>query len=209
LLRQDCTGLIYNFKSMMSQVTPERLHQLGFDENHWFPKPTDHYRFVLGNPHIDGILYSPSSPEQLGELLAALDEKPLTPDEQRYMAWLSYLSNPSISESPVLAGIESNLNLGGEETSLKSERTSVAFVCPPYGAPNLSDPGLTIFARGLTPQLAMPSSLDVAWEFPYLSAMRSLAAKDGALRAQLGRLGKLRVAPARRPSAEPAPAWSP
>ena len=117
----------------MSQVTPERLHQLGFDENHWFPKPTDHYRFVLSNPHIDGILYSPSSPEQLGELLAALDEKPLTPDEQRYMAWLSSLTNPSISESTVLAGIESNLNRGGEETSLNSERTSVAFVCPPYG----------------------------------------------------------------------------
>lgn len=95
----------------------------------------------------------------------------------------------------MLAGIESNLNLGGEETSLNSERTSVAFVCPPYGAPNLANPGLTILARGLTPQLAMPSSLDVAWEFPYLSAMRSLAAKDGALRAQLGRLGKLSATP--------------
>jgi aryl-alcohol dehydrogenase-like predicted oxidoreductase len=93
-LRQDRTGLIYNFKSMMSQVTAERFQQLGFNENHWLPKPTDHYRFVLSDPHIDGILCSLSSPEQVGELLTALDEKPLTPDEQRYMAWLSSLANP-------------------------------------------------------------------------------------------------------------------
>jgi len=93
-LRQDRAALIYNFKSLMSPVTSERFQQLGFNDDHWFPKPTDYYRFVLSNPHIDGILCSPSSPEQLGELLAALDEKPLTPDEQQYMAWLSSLTNP-------------------------------------------------------------------------------------------------------------------
>jgi hypothetical protein len=93
-VRQDRTGLIYYFKSMMSQVRPERFQQLGFNDDHWFPKPTDQYRLVLSNPHIDSILCSLSWPEQLGELLAALDETPLTPDEQRYMSWLSSLANP-------------------------------------------------------------------------------------------------------------------
>ena len=93
-LRQDRTALIYNFKSLLSPVTAESFQQLGLNSNYWLPKPVDYYRFVLSNPYIDGILCSPASPEQLSELLAALDEKPLTPDEQQYMSWLSSLTNP-------------------------------------------------------------------------------------------------------------------
>ena len=63
-------SLIFNFKSVLSQVTPERFRQLGLDDRYWLPKPTDYYRFVLTNPHIDGILCSPSSPAQLTELVA-------------------------------------------------------------------------------------------------------------------------------------------
>jgi hypothetical protein len=172
-------------------VRPERFQQLGFNDNHWFPKPTDQYRFVLSNPHIDGILCSLSSPEQLGELLAALDETPLTPDEQRYISWLSSLANPRYFWAPMLAAIESNINQGGGETSLNSEKTSIAFVRPPYGAPNQANPGLTILALGVMPQLAMPSSLNVAWGFPIWARGAAWRQKGGALRAQLERLGKL------------------
>jgi hypothetical protein len=79
----------------------------------------------------------------------------------------------------VLATIESNINQGGGKASLNSEKTSVAFVCPPYGTPYLANPGLIILALSITPQLAMPSSLNVAWEFPFLTAIRSLAVEKG------------------------------
>lgn len=65
----------------------------------------------------------------------------------------------------MLAAIESNNNQGGGGTSLNSEKTSIASVCPPYGAPNLANPGLTILALGVMPQLAMPSSLTWPGDF--------------------------------------------
>jgi len=93
-LRQDRTGLIYNFKSVLSSVTPERFKELGLDDKYWLPKITDYYRFVLTNPHIDGVLCSPATPGQLAELLDALAERPLTPQEEHYMMWLSSTATP-------------------------------------------------------------------------------------------------------------------
>jgi aryl-alcohol dehydrogenase-like predicted oxidoreductase len=93
-LRPDRASLIFNFKSVLSQVTPERFKQLGLDERYWLPKPTDYYRFVLTNPNIDGILCSPSSPAQLAELVAALEQPPLTAEEEDYMIRLSSAATP-------------------------------------------------------------------------------------------------------------------
>jgi hypothetical protein len=93
-LRADRTGRIFNFKSVMSRVTPERFKELGYDDNYWLPKVTDYYRFVLTSPWIDGVLCSPSSPAQLAELVEALEERPLTPQEEQYMTGLSSIATP-------------------------------------------------------------------------------------------------------------------
>jgi hypothetical protein len=41
----------------------------------------DCYRFVLSSPHFDVCMTGPKNAEELREALAALDEGPLTPDE--------------------------------------------------------------------------------------------------------------------------------
>jgi hypothetical protein len=93
-VRRDRKGLIFNFKSVLSMVTPEHLRRLGLNGDIWLPKVTDYYRFVLTNPYIDGVLCSPASPEQLTELLAALEERPFTITEEQYMVWLSSAATP-------------------------------------------------------------------------------------------------------------------
>jgi len=93
-LRPDRASLIFNFKSVLSQVTPERFKELGLDDRYWLPKPTDYYRFVLTNPNIDGILCSPATPAQLTELVAALEQAPLTAEEEDYMMRLSSAATP-------------------------------------------------------------------------------------------------------------------
>jgi aryl-alcohol dehydrogenase-like predicted oxidoreductase len=45
----------------------------------------DCYRFQLSNPHVDVALTGPATRAQLEENLAALDEGPLSPDEDRWM----------------------------------------------------------------------------------------------------------------------------
>ena len=60
----------------------------------WLPKITDYYRFVLTNPHIDGVLCSPATPSQFAELQAALEDRPLTVAEERYMVWFSSAATP-------------------------------------------------------------------------------------------------------------------
>jgi hypothetical protein len=98
-VRRDRTGLVFNFKSVLSQVTLERFKQLGLPDSYWLPKTPDYYRFVLSNPDIDGILCSPASVQQLHELVSALEEGPLTPEQEQYMVWLSSTATPRYFEA--------------------------------------------------------------------------------------------------------------
>jgi hypothetical protein len=93
-MRRDRSSLIFNFKSVLSAVAPEQLQRLGLTGSYWTPKITDYYRFVLTNPHIDGVLCSPTTPAQLAELDAALQDRPLTLAEEQYMTWLSSIASP-------------------------------------------------------------------------------------------------------------------
>jgi hypothetical protein len=95
-MRPDHAGLIFNFKSILSAVTPEHIRQLGLGGSLWLPKITDYYRFVLTNPNINGVLCSPATPGQLAELMAALDDRPLTVAEEQYMVWLSSTVTPKL-----------------------------------------------------------------------------------------------------------------
>jgi hypothetical protein len=95
-MRRDHVGPVFNFKSVLSAVTPEHAKQLGLGGSFWLPKITDYYRFVLTNPSIDGVLCSPATPGQLTELMVALQDRPLTVAEEQYMVWLSSTATPKL-----------------------------------------------------------------------------------------------------------------
>jgi hypothetical protein len=93
-LRGRRSSLLFNFKSVLSRVTPEHFAQLGLDENYWLPSVTDYYRFVFTHPGLDGILCSLASPDQVEALNDAMSERPLTLEEESYMMWLSSAATP-------------------------------------------------------------------------------------------------------------------
>jgi hypothetical protein len=87
---------IFNFKSTMSQVTPEMFDTLNLGPTYWRPEVCDYYRFVLTRPEIDGILCSPMQPAEMRQLAQALAKGPLTPDQEAYMIWLSSLVHAQV-----------------------------------------------------------------------------------------------------------------
>jgi len=76
---------VFNFKSNFGKVSRQRFQEMGRARDQWLPSATDHYRFVLSNPGIDGVLCAPMSVAELHELLEALEGRPLTGEEQEYM----------------------------------------------------------------------------------------------------------------------------
>jgi hypothetical protein len=93
LLRPDRSVLVYNFKSTMFQVTREMFLALGLrPEACWLPAVPDYYRFALSRPQLNGILASPSTPEEVAALAAALDRGALLPEEEEHMMRLSSLA---------------------------------------------------------------------------------------------------------------------
>jgi hypothetical protein len=74
--------LLYNFTNTAGYVKPEQHRSLGLPEPAWWPSPTDHYRFVLSHPQIDGLLCSPRTPAEVAGLVAALEAGPLSGSEQ-------------------------------------------------------------------------------------------------------------------------------
>lgn len=92
----DRSSLIFNFKSLLSVVTPERFRQFGL-RDHWLPSPTDYYRFVLSHPALDGVLCSPMAVRELEALVACLHARPLDQAEVDYMIRLAALAQTSSS----------------------------------------------------------------------------------------------------------------
>lgn len=80
---------IFNFKSMDGWVEHERLLALGLDPGSWRPHPTDHYRFALSQPAIDGVLAAFSNKREVRELADALARGPLDADSQSYLVQLA------------------------------------------------------------------------------------------------------------------------
>lgn len=97
LLSPNRSGLIFNFKSVMSRVSPETFETLNLPGSSWLPSACDHYRFVLSRPEIDGVLCSPLQPGEMRQLARALDRGPLSNEEESYMIWLA-----SLVHAPVL-----------------------------------------------------------------------------------------------------------
>jgi hypothetical protein len=92
--------LVYNFKSTLPARPPEFWRELGcLDDGVWLPSHTDHYRFALARPEIDGILCSLTAPEQVASLCDALDEGPLSADEEEHMLALAALEKKARRDS--------------------------------------------------------------------------------------------------------------
>jgi hypothetical protein len=62
------------------------------DEDVWIPEVTDHYRFALSSGALDGILCSPTTPAQVGALVEAMEEEPLSLAEEEHMIELALRS---------------------------------------------------------------------------------------------------------------------
>jgi predicted aldo/keto reductase-like oxidoreductase len=90
-LKQPTQTLLYNFKSTLGALEPERYAELGLNDDYWQPNVTDYYRFALTRPEIDGLLCSPSTPQEVEALVSALEEGPLDEEEEKYLIDLSTL----------------------------------------------------------------------------------------------------------------------
>lgn len=82
---------LFNFKSTLGHVPDERWDRLGLHGDHWRPSITDHYRFVLSRPELDGILCSLREPSHLDALADAIAQGPLDEDEQEHLVLLAEL----------------------------------------------------------------------------------------------------------------------
>ena len=90
-LVQPSRTLLYNFKSTMGFVRPEKYAELGLNDDYWRPGVTDYYRFALTRPEIDGLLCSPTTPREVKDLSRALEEGPLDEEEEQYLIDLAEL----------------------------------------------------------------------------------------------------------------------
>ncbi len=78
--------LLFGFKSTNGYVTPRQMDELGLPGKvYWHPEITDHYRFALTSPELDGLLVSPQTPQEVAALALALEKGPLDREEQAYL----------------------------------------------------------------------------------------------------------------------------
>ena len=96
-LRRRKAARVFNFSSASGFVTHWRMAALGLDRSYWRPRVTDHYRFALMRPELDGLLCAPSTPREVAELAAALESGPLKADEERYLMDLAALDRGRVS----------------------------------------------------------------------------------------------------------------
>jgi predicted aldo/keto reductase-like oxidoreductase len=83
---------LFVFKSIGGYVAPARIDDLGIASDNWRPEVTDHYRFVLSQPTVDGVLCAFRESGQVEALANAMEEDVLDDDEQAYMMKLSALA---------------------------------------------------------------------------------------------------------------------
>jgi aryl-alcohol dehydrogenase-like predicted oxidoreductase len=83
--------LLYNFKSTFGAPGDASWQALALSEDYWRPAVTDFYRFALSQPRFDGLLCAPGTPAELEALAAALEQPPLSEEEQQYLIDLADL----------------------------------------------------------------------------------------------------------------------
>jgi hypothetical protein len=80
----------------MAQVPRQQFEELRLPSGYWMPEATDHYRFVLSRPELDGVLCSPQSTDEVRTLSRALERGPVSGAEEEYMIWLSSLTQSAV-----------------------------------------------------------------------------------------------------------------
>jgi len=83
--------LLYGFTNTFGFVPPRRIRALGLSSDFWQPAITDHYRFALTPPQVNGVLCSPDTPRQLDGLCRAVEQGPLDEEEEQYLVDLAML----------------------------------------------------------------------------------------------------------------------
>jgi predicted aldo/keto reductase-like oxidoreductase len=83
---KGASTLLFCFNSTSAYLTSEELKEMGLKEHpSWSPEITDHYRYVLTRPEVNGILMAPETPEELEGIARALARGPLTNEEESYL----------------------------------------------------------------------------------------------------------------------------
>jgi hypothetical protein len=78
--------LLFGFKSTFGYAPPARMADFGLPAaEYWHPAITDHYRFALTPPEMDGLLVSFREPSEVSALVEALALGPLTEEEESYL----------------------------------------------------------------------------------------------------------------------------
>lgn len=81
----EARPLVLGFDALGGFAPPARLDALGVDPLNWRPAKSDHYRYVLSLPDLDGVLLSTLGPGELAKLDAALAQGPLDSESQAYL----------------------------------------------------------------------------------------------------------------------------
>ncbi|MBX3156489.1 MAG: hypothetical protein KF773_10855 [Deltaproteobacteria bacterium] len=85
--------LVFNFKSTMGHIASDADYEaLGIGADYWRPHVTDHYRFVLSEPALDGILCAFPHPRAVRDLADAMERGPMDEEDQQYLLDLGELS---------------------------------------------------------------------------------------------------------------------
>lgn len=78
--------LLFGFKSTFGYLTPTRMADLGLPgPEYWHPAITDHYRFALTRPEMDGLLIALKTSDEVAALARAMEQGPLTEEEEAYL----------------------------------------------------------------------------------------------------------------------------
>ncbi len=80
--------LVYGFKTMSGYAGRAP------NADGWAPEPSDHYRFVLSHPGVDGVLCALDSPGEVDALVKSLEKGPLDVSQQRHLIELARARNP-------------------------------------------------------------------------------------------------------------------
>lgn len=83
--------LLYCFKSTGGYVPDAALDAARLPREKWRPAVVDHYRFVLSRAAVDGVLCTLASNVEVDALCSALDEGPMTEEEEQYVVGLAHL----------------------------------------------------------------------------------------------------------------------
>ena len=83
--------LLYGFTNTFGFVPRRRIRALGLSSDFWQPVVTDHYRFALTPPQVNGVLCSLDTPRQVDALCRAVEQGSLDQEEERYLVDLAML----------------------------------------------------------------------------------------------------------------------